>query len=197
VQRNISRIRSMVLDILYYAKDRDPDWTTLVAAAVLGDAGEQIREKGRDLGIEVTIESDPHAGAFEGDEKAIRALLVNLAENSVDACRLDKKKPVHRVTLRAAGDDTHVQFDVEDNGIGMDRETREKAFSLFFSSKGSEGTGLGLFVANKIATAHGGTIQIVSTVDEGTRFVVVIPRVRTSGRQTSSDSSATRDQSHD
>jgi len=197
VQRNISRIRSMVLDILYYAKDRDPDWTTLVAAAVLGDAGEQIQEKGRDLGIEVAIEADPHAGAFEGDEKAIRALLVNLAENSIDACRLDKKKPAHRVTLRAAGNDTHVQFDVEDNGIGMDRETREKAFSLFFSSKGSEGTGLGLFVASKIATAHGGTIQIASTVDEGTRFVVVIPRVRTSDRQTSSDSSATRDQSHD
>lgn len=197
VQRNISRIRSMVLDILYYAKDREPDWTTLSAAAILDDVGEQMREKGCELGVEVTIDVDPQTGVFEADEKAVRALLVNLAENSIDACRLDKKKPVHRVTLRAAGDDNHVQFDVEDNGIGMDRETREKAFSLFFSSKGSEGTGLGLFVANKIAAAHGGTIQIVSTIDEGTRFIVVIPRVRTGGRQTTADSSATRDQSHD
>jgi signal transduction histidine kinase len=71
-----------------------------------------------------------------------------------------------------------VRFEVEDNGIGMEQETREKAFSLFFSSKGSEGTGLGLFVANKIATSHGGSIRIVSTVGEGTRFLVSIPRTR-------------------
>jgi signal transduction histidine kinase len=71
-----------------------------------------------------------------------------------------------------------VQFEVEDNGIGMDRETQEKVFSLFFSSKGSEGTGLGLFVANKIAAAHGGNIQVESRVDEGTRFIVTIPKTR-------------------
>jgi PAS domain S-box-containing protein len=197
VQRNLARIRSMVLDILYYAKDREPDWTTLSAAAALCDVGEQMQEKGREQGVDVTIEADPQAGAFEGDEKAIRALLVNLAENSLDACRLDKKKPLHRVTLRAAGDGTHVRFDVEDNGIGMDRETREKAFSLFFSSKGSEGTGLGLFIANKIAAAHGGSIQIVSALDEGTRFTVVIPRVKTNVRHTPLAPEPTRDQPHD
>jgi signal transduction histidine kinase len=71
-----------------------------------------------------------------------------------------------------------VQFEVEDNGIGMERETQEKVFSLFFSSKGNEGTGLGLFVANKIAAAHGGKIQIESRINEGTRFIVTIPRTR-------------------
>jgi signal transduction histidine kinase len=187
----------MVLDILYYAKDREPDWTTLSSAAIMNEVFEQVREKGRALGVEVATEVDPQTGAFEADEKAMRALLVNLAENSIDACRLDKKKPTHRVTLRVAGSDSHVQFDVEDNGIGMDQETRDKAFSLFFSSKGSEGTGLGLFIANKIASAHGGTIQIESKVDEGTRFIVVIPRVRTGGHHTPDDSSATEDRTHD
>jgi signal transduction histidine kinase len=197
VQRNIDRVRSMVLDILYYAKDREPDWTTLSSAAIMNEVFEQVREKGRALGVEVATEVDPQAGAFEADEKAMRALLVNLAENSIDACRLDKKKPTHRVTLRVAGSDSHVQFDVEDNGIGMDQETRDKAFSLFFSSKGSEGTGLGLFIANKIASAHGGTIRIESKVDEGTRFIVVIPRVRTVGHHKPDDSAATGDRTHD
>jgi signal transduction histidine kinase len=168
----------MVLDILYYAKDREPDWKSLSSPAVVEEVFAQMHDKARHLGIDIRTEVDTEAGAFEADEKAIRALLVNLTENSLDACRLDRKKAIHEVKLRVSGDDACVKFEVEDNGIGMEQETREKAFSLFFSSKGSEGTGLGLFIANKIARAHGGSIQLESKVDVGTRFIVSIPRAR-------------------
>ena len=66
-------------------------------------------------------------------------------------------------------------FEIQDNGIGMDRETREKIFSLFFSSKGIKGTGLGLFIANKIVDRHGGTIEVESEPGRGTRFLVRLP----------------------
>lgn len=178
VQRNVERIRAMVLEILYYAKDREPDWKPLDAAVLVDDVLQQVADRARESGVLCAAEVTPATGQFEGDEKAIRALLVNLCENSLDACRLDRKKPDHRVTLRARGDDGHVRFEIEDNGIGMEQETREKAFSLFFSSKGSEGTGLGLFVSHKIAKAHGGSIDIDSTVDVGTRFTVTLPRLR-------------------
>lgn len=178
VQRNVDRIRGMVLDILYYAKDREPDWRPLSAPSIIDGVYEQMRDKARELGINLRKEVDPLSGEFEADEKALRALLVNLSENSLDACRVDKKKEKHAVTLRLTGDGGSVQFEVEDNGIGMERETQEKVFSLFFSSKGNEGTGLGLFVANKIAAAHGGKIQVESRVDEGTRFIVTIPRTK-------------------
>ena len=108
----------------------------------------------------------------------MRSLLVNLAENSVDACRVDKKKVMHKVTIGVRGGRRHVEFHIADNGIGMDQETREKAFSLFFSSKGAEGTGLGLFIASNIAHAHGGSIELDSELDKGSRFVVRIPRKR-------------------
>ena len=65
-------------------------------------------------------------------------------------------------------------FNISDNGIGMDQETREKAFSLFFSSKGAGGTGLGLFIANKIAEAHGGSIKIESEEGKGSEFSVML-----------------------
>ena len=64
---------------------------------------------------------------------------------------------------------------LEDNGIGMDRETREKLFSLFFSSKGIKGTGLGLFISNKIVDKHGGSIRVDSEPGRGTRFLVRLP----------------------
>ncbi len=178
VQRNIERIRSMVLDILYYAKDREPDWQPVSAEGLVNDVYEAMADKARELNISVARVVEGGAGTVEADERAIRAMLLNLAENAFDACRLDQKKPAHEVTLRVGRDDQVTRFEVEDNGIGMERETREKAFSLFFSSKGSEGTGLGLFIANKIATAHGGSIAIESTPGVGTRFVVEIPNVR-------------------
>ncbi len=81
-----------------------------------------------------------------------------------------------------------VLFIVEDNGIGMDQETREKAFSLFFSSKGMEGTGLGLFIANRIAIAHGGSIELESESDVGTRFLLRLPRRRPERPETGENS---------
>jgi signal transduction histidine kinase len=60
----------------------------------------------------------------------------------------------------------------------MDRETLEKATSMFFSSKGSGGTGLGLFVANKIAESHGGSISIESDEGKGSKFIVKMLKLR-------------------
>ncbi|MBW1898471.1 MAG: HAMP domain-containing histidine kinase, partial [Deltaproteobacteria bacterium] len=63
-----------------------------------------------------------------------------------------------------------------DNGIGMDQETREKIFSLFFSSKGIEGTGLGLYISNKIITKHNGSIEVTSTIGNGADFKITVPK---------------------
>jgi signal transduction histidine kinase len=103
-------------------------------------------------------------------------LLINLVENAMDACRVDKKKNAHQVRIGLKGYPEHIEFDVEDNGIGMDQEIRERAFSLFFSSKRGSGTGLGLFISNKIAQAHGGEIKIDSELNKGTRMIVKLPR---------------------
>ncbi|RKZ14542.1 hypothetical protein DRQ53_11320, partial [bacterium] len=66
-------------------------------------------------------------------------------------------------------------FEISDNGIGMDRETRQRIFSLFFSSKGVKGTGLGLFIASKIVDKHGGDIEVQSQRDRGSRFLIRFP----------------------
>jgi PAS domain S-box-containing protein len=176
VLRNIRRVRSMVLDILYYAKDREPNWDRIQASKVSEDVFDLVKDKAYDMGIAFEKDCDAGAGFFEADEAAIRSLLVNLAENSLDACRVDTKKEQHQVTFRMKGMDDHIRFEIEDNGIGMDRETREKAFSLFFSSKGVAGTGLGLFIANKIARSHCGKISLESEENKGSRFIVEIPR---------------------
>jgi signal transduction histidine kinase len=128
----------------------------------------------------LALEVGEGAGEFDGDPQALRALLANLVENSLDACRLSEFPEGHRVVVRVSGEPDAVRYEVEDDGMGMDQETQEKAFSLFFSTKGT-GTGLGLFISHKIARAHGGDIDLHSRVGEGTKFIVTLPRIRPNG----------------
>jgi len=178
VQRNVARIRSMVSDILYYAKERTPNWEPMSARDVAEEVCSLMEGRAKEQGVKLLKVVDVADGNFEADVNAVRAMLANLVENSLDACRLDKAKADHEVSFRVREDDGQIAFEIEDNGIGMDRETREKAFTLFFSSKGTEGTGLGLFISHRIAEAHGGSIALESDVGVGTRFIVRMPRKR-------------------
>jgi len=177
-QRNVERIKSMVLDILYYAKDREPDWQPVSSQELMDDVTSIIEGKAKTLKIKFEKTTVDNAPEFEADYKAVRSMLVNLLENSLDACRVDLEKEVHKISFGLKDKGDYIEYQVVDNGIGMDQQTREKAFSLFFSSKGSEGTGLGLFIANKIAQQHGGSIELESQINKGTSFRIKLSKKR-------------------
>ncbi len=175
VQRNVAAIRSMVLDILYYAKDRELVLGDVDATELVSELEDLLGRKAGDQGTVLEMSVRPGAGALQGDYKAIRSTIVNIMENSLEACRADPQEGSHRVRLEVWRSPPWMVFEIEDDGIGMDRETRERIFSLFFSSKGIKGTGLGLFVANKIVDRHGGTIEVESAPGRGTRFQIRLP----------------------
>lgn len=181
VQRNVARIRSMVSDILYYAKERKPNWERLSAVDIANEVCSLAELRAKEQGVRLTKVFEVRDGCFEADVNAVRSMLTNLVDNSIDACRLDKTKSDHEVRFCVRESDGRIAFEIEDNGIGMDQETREKAFTLFFSSKGTEGTGLGLFISNRIAEAHGGLIKLESTPGVGTKFTVEMPKERPPG----------------
>jgi signal transduction histidine kinase len=106
----------------------------------------------------------------------VEAMLTNLLHNALDACRADPSGEAHRVRVTVRDEGDEVVFVIEDNGVGMDRETRERAFTPFFSSKGGKGTGLGLYIAHRIARQHGGTIDLSSRLEDGTTFTVHLPK---------------------
>lgn len=176
--RNVDRIRTLILNILYYAKDRELTWETISASEFIKDICGTMETKFKELDIEFKYNAASGVGEFEADSQAMRSLFVNLLENSLDACRTDKKKRNHQISIELNGTPEDVIFGFSDNGIGMDRETREKAFSLFFSSKGAGGTGLGLFIADKIVQSHGGSITIESEQSKWSRVTVKMPRKR-------------------
>lgn len=176
VRLTIGRIRNMVLDILYYAKERDLNWERVDVFSFVKDVALTFAPKIQSQQIEFVSDFDPSLGKFEVDAGVIRSALVNILENALDACLQDKSERPHQITFETRHDRDHIIFDVIDNGVGMDAETREKMFTLFFSSKGNQGTGLGLFISNQIIQQHGGIIRVNSTPGQGTHMSVRIPK---------------------
>ena len=104
--------------------------------------------------------------------------MLNLVSNALDACLdLECVNQSLEVAIRSLKvDGWAVEYQVADNGCGMDDETRTKVFNNFFSTKGSRGTGLGLMITRKLITEHGGVIELASEKGKGTTFSIRLPR---------------------
>jgi two-component system NtrC family sensor kinase len=80
--------------------------------------------------------------------------------------------------MDARGPQPFAELIVEDTGRGIRAEDLDHLFEPFFTTKGSRGSGLGLAVTWGIVEGHGGSIEVESTVGEGTRFTVTLPCAR-------------------
>jgi len=179
VERNVHRVSHMVKDLLYCSKDRTPNFEDDVCPHdILLDVRELYADRMADEDIEIStkLSTFRHCGSF--DPEAIHSMLCNLVSNAIDACRFDPslEKDHHSITLKCRQDRTlQTVFEIEDNGAGIPEDFNNKVFEDFFSSKGTEGTGIGLLVVQKVAHEHGGTVSFSSTPGKGTKFTVTIP----------------------
>ncbi|GIV14601.1 MAG: hybrid sensor histidine kinase/response regulator [Armatimonadota bacterium] len=132
---------------------------------------EQAEAKGVFIRVHTDLQPVPLVSA-NGSE--LREVLQNLIFNAVDALPRGGD-----ITVRTfAVDDSNpgwVVIEVQDNGVGMDEETRARCFEPFFSTKGEQGSGLGLAVVYGIVQRHDGKIEIDSKVGEGTTVRVFLP----------------------
>jgi len=176
VKLMVKRIRTMVLDILYYAKERDLDWELADAREFCQELASIIEPKARTQGVGLVRRFEEGAGDLEMDVGVVRSAMLNILENALDACLENPSQPEPRIIFGLGRRGDELLFEIADNGTGIDAETRNNMFTLFFSSKGSKGTGLGLFIAHEIITQHGGRIEVDSEPGQGTRFRITLPR---------------------
>jgi signal transduction histidine kinase len=126
---------------------------------------------------QITI--DHHAGGRNpiwGDREFLEYACYNLVANAV------KYSPAQTaITVRSWQDRGSVLISVEDRGYGMDAQELRNIFQKFYRTKraqesGESGTGLGLAIVEEIVVQHGGTIEVESRVNQGSRFTVSLPR---------------------
>lgn len=171
VNKNITEISSMAQNILYSSKKRGLICRELSPNEIVRDVADLFQEKAKAMGIQLTHETNPALPLVKLDPMSIRRMLENFIWNALDACKKDKDKHFHAVTVRAESHDRfHFKFEVEDNGVGMDEGTTRSIFDEFYSTKGGHGTGLGLLVVDKIVKEHGGKVEVLTAPGKGTTF---------------------------
>jgi signal transduction histidine kinase len=175
VKQRMERIRKVVLDILFYSKKRELKRERINAVALAEEVAAAATGKLAETGIVFVKEFDPESGEVEADPAYLQAALLNILENAGDACLAEGARKPPRVVFSLQRKKNRLEFDILDNGIGMDPATQEKLFTPFFSSKGDQGTGLGLFIANKVVEQHGGQITVSSAPGRGSLFRISLP----------------------
>lgn len=136
-----------------------------------------------DKKILLTLELDEALEKIFADEHGIERIVMNLAVNARDAMPAGGELLIktETVTVEAGEMDRvnpgrHVRLTVRDTGCGMSKETLDRMFEPFYSTKGQgKGTGLGLAIVKEIIDATGGAIQVSSIPGRGTAFEIYLP----------------------
>jgi signal transduction histidine kinase len=125
-------------------------------------------------GISLTVEAADALPPVRGDGSALEQVLLNLMTNAGAA--VEAGGEIRIITRRHPERPGCVQLVVADSGCGIPPDILPRIFDPFFSTKPS-GTGLGLSVSDGIVREHGGTIDVVSTPGQGTRFTITLPAI--------------------
>jgi two-component system NtrC family sensor kinase len=166
------RIESLVLDMLTMSKERKPKLQSIDLVQLIQDVLAIAKTSATDAKVELTWQPAESIENVSVDPEGIHHALLNLVLNAIDATG---GRPDAKVLVKATQDPTSTQIVIEDNGIGIPKSQLTTIFSLFESTKGNRGTGLGLPVSQKIVREHGGEISVSSIVDQGTTFTISLP----------------------
>lgn len=138
--------------------------------------------------VEVVRRFAPDLAPALCDAMRVEQVFVNLLSNALDALRA--VPPPRRITVETWVDEDRVCAAVADNGAGVPADVRHRLFRPFVSTKGTGGTGLGLYISREIARAAGGDLGLVPSETGGARFLLTLPR--TEGRPAPVDGSGAR-----
>jgi signal transduction histidine kinase len=166
-------MQELILDMLTYSKERKPEYELTNINEIIEDVCDLMEQKAKESGVTVTWTPNTELSKVEVDPKGIRRCLLNLVSNAIDAYEGQQEGLVKVFTELV--NNRSFKINISDNGCGMPDEIKEKLFQVFFSTKGSRGTGLGLSVTHKIITEHKGRIEVDSAVGKGTTFTIILP----------------------
>jgi signal transduction histidine kinase len=173
MKRNNKLMKSLVLDMLTYSKDREPEYELTDVNQVCRGVVEFVGQKAAQKNVEVLFNPSFDQCETFLDSTGIYRCILNLVSNAIDAC--DKSQGVVEITTQTDETSKWLKIVISDNGCGISEDNLKKLFSPFFSTKGSKGTGLGLAITQKIISEHGGSVNVESELGKGTTFNIELP----------------------
>jgi signal transduction histidine kinase len=136
----------------------------------------QLLQQDLPKNVELRVRTDDHLPLVAGDPESLLQVFLNLGQNALQAMpdggTLEVLTTRRRRSRLGYGQFCEVRF--RDTGIGIPRDRLKKLFIPFYTTK-QKGTGLGLAISHRIINQHGGTIEVRSTIGQGSTFSVFLP----------------------
>lgn len=193
LKRSSGTLSNLVLDLLDYSKDRQPFRDVFSVPDMLRNVLRTVDYRARTFEVKIACDFPAGEFTFFGDQDQIFRSVLNLVTNAIEACsevKAPERERAVKVTWYTASAhelsllqnetgkiDQWLVIEVADNGPGIPEEKRDVIWNLFYSTKGSRGTGIGLAATRKMVEEHGGRILLDSTPGQGTTFRVLLPIV--------------------
>ena len=167
----VARINNQISDFLNYSRPAKANLQHLDARKVVEDSLRLIEAQADVNHIKISVVEQEHVPMVNGDPEFLRSVFNTLFINAVQSMGSEGGS----LNVKISPENGFVTFEITDTGGGIPEENLSKIFEPYFSTK-ETGTGLGLAIVQKIVDVHNGTIEVESNVDDGTRFIVSLPR---------------------
>lgn len=173
LKAEVARINQQISDFLNYSRPAKANLQPVEARTVLADSLRLVEAEADEKNVKIGLIEHENVPKIMGDPEFLRSVFNNLFINALQSMEATGG----HLNIKIAPDDldNFVRIEVSDTGNGIPRENLSKIFEPYFSTK-ETGTGLGLAIVQKIVETHNGTIEVESTVGEGTKFTVKLPK---------------------
>lgn len=174
VLQSFTRINTLAANMLDFAKDQEIRLQPLSINRILKSNSRVFEHSLNSKGIALELnlcEADPF---WMMDGNQFQRIMVNLAVNAIEAV---KDTPEAKITVATEIDERQdLKVSISDNGCGIPRDKHGKVFELFYTSKGTRGSGLGLPMVKKYVEKLGGSIEVRSDAGQGATFTMTFPK---------------------
>jgi signal transduction histidine kinase len=177
VEKNQNKISALVMDMLTFSKEREPDLVVANLNSVVQDCVELMQVRAQEEQVELVCHAAEAMPELVFDPEGVHRAVLNIVTNAIDAVAEAESPGRVMVTTRYLPEQNLAQVEIRDTGPGIAADQMDKLFSPFVSTKKSRGTGLGLPVSQKILTEHGGKITVESLPGQGACFTLDLPAV--------------------
>ncbi|MBI3085365.1 MAG: histidine kinase [candidate division NC10 bacterium] len=170
-----TRLERLVNDLLTYARPRPPELQPTNLSAALREAIALAHPAADAAGVKVRLEMSDVLSKVIADPEQMKQLFGNLVLNAIQAMPNGGTLTVTARPPDGSRAGPGVQIHVEDTGTGIPDADLPRIFEPFYTTR-TKGTGLGLAICRQIVEAHGGTIRVSRTGQEGTAIEVTLPQ---------------------
>jgi signal transduction histidine kinase len=173
--QEVRGLSEMVTSFLNFARPQPPDFDDVSLASLLEGCAEDLRTLFDEHRVSLIIEGE--LGNVRADERMLRQVLLNLLRNAAEAILEEGRE--RRVSVKGAVEGnpagrTWARVEIEDTGTGIPEEDLQRIFIPFFTTK-SKGHGVGLALAHRFSTDHGGTLSASNSPTGGAVFTLRLP----------------------